>query len=286
LCLLPLRLVASLTGSAELIDPGGVVARRWRVGVLVVAGLTLLHVAGACARGGRLRHFALPFGNPFWIARRLRAGGAYAASREAVLGAVSGLRLPYYSRLGALGALATALWLAVPASLMAAGRRLPVLNLLGALLLGLVALALPFLQARFAAENRFGAMFSRREARLRTFHAPWAYALALALMLTSAVPLYLFKIEIIPQEAAWLPGLVFLAFTFPARLATGWAYGRASRRETPRHWFFRWTGRLAVLPVVAVYVLIVYLSQYTAWRGVWSLYEQHAFLLPVPFLGL
>jgi hypothetical protein len=41
-----------------------------------------------------------------------------------------------------------------------------------------------------------------------------------------------------------------------------------------------------VVPVAAAYVAIVYLSQFTAWRGIWSLYEQHAFLLPVPFLGL
>ena len=122
--------------------------------------------------------------------------------------------------------------------------------------------------------------------RARFKRAPWAFAVALALTFTAALPLYLLKIEMIPRETAWLPGLVFLAFIFPARLLTGWAYSRSSRRERPRHWFFRWTGRLALLPVVGVYVLIVFLSQYTAWRGVWSLYEQHAFLLPVPFLGM
>jgi hypothetical protein len=41
-----------------------------------------------------------------------------------------------------------------------------------------------------------------------------------------------------------------------------------------------------MLPVVGFYLLIVFFSQFTAWRGVWSLYEQHAFLLPVPFLGM
>ena len=39
-----------------------------------------------------------------------------------------------------------------------------------------------------------------------------------------------------------------------------------------------------MLPVVGFYVLIVFFTQYTAWYGKWSLYEQHAFLLPVPFL--
>ncbi len=67
---------------------------------------------------------------------------------------------------------------------------------------------------------------------------------------------------------------------------SGWAYARAERRDRPRHWFWRLTARLAMLPAAAFYVLIVYFTQFTSWHGVASLYEQHAFLLPVPFLGL
>jgi hypothetical protein len=40
-----------------------------------------------------------------------------------------------------------------------------------------------------------------------------------------------------------------------------------------------------MLPIASIYVLIVFLAQYVSWGGFWSLYEQHAFLLPVPFLG-
>ena len=79
--------------------------------------------------------------------------------------------------------------------------------------------------------------------------APWAFAFAFVVTLLFALPLYLLKIEIVPAEAAWLPRLVFIAFIFPARLLTGWAMGRARRRDEPRHWFFRWTGRLPLLPV-------------------------------------
>jgi len=43
---------------------------------------------------------------------------------------------------------------------------------------------------------------------------------------------------------------------------------------------------LLALPVAALYVLVVFFSQYTAWHGVLSLYEQHAFLVPVPFLWI
>ena len=100
------------------------------------------------------------------------------------------------------------------------------------------------------------------------------------------ISLYLLKIEMIPREAAWLPSLVFIAFIFPARLLSGWAFGRSLRRTKPRNWFVRWTARLAMLGVTLAYVVIVYFSQYAAWEGIWSLYEQHAFLLPVPFLGM
>ena len=62
--------------------------------------------------------------------------------------------------------------------------------------------------------------------------------------------------------------------------------GRAAKRSGPRHWFFRWTGRLPLLPAALFYVLVVFFTQYTSWNGVWGLYEQHAFLVPVPFFGL
>jgi hypothetical protein len=63
----------------------------------------------------------------------------------------------------------------------------------------------------------------------------------------------------------------------------GWAYARPTRRDAPRHWLFRWVGRLLILAAVAFYVLIVFFSQHVGWHGVSTLYEQHAFLLPVPF---
>jgi hypothetical protein len=286
LFLLPLQLVSSLANAAQLVDPDGPAARRWKVGLLVATVLVVLHVIGACARGGRVRHFLLPFGNPLWIARRLRRGGAYAEARDAVWAFVASLRLPYYFKLGFLGFVGTMIWLVFPVTLMAAGRSAPVLVLPGVILLGVVVPSLPYLQARFAAENRLGAMFEWRAVRRRYQRAPWAFAFALVLTLVAAVPLYLLKIEMIPRETVWLPSLVFLGFIFPARLLTGWAYGRSLRRWPPRHWFFRWTGRLAILPVAALYLLIVFLSQYTSWHGAYSLYEQHAFLLPVPFLGM
>jgi hypothetical protein len=286
LLLLPLRLIASFARAAQLIDPGGPVARGWTIGLTFCTVLIGLHIVAACSRGARLRYFIWPFGNPFWLVRRLWRGGYYAEARDAAWDFVVALRLPYYFWLGVRGFVGTLLWLVLPVTLIAAGRQVPLLGFVGTLALGFVVLYLPFLQVRFAVENRFRAQFEWLAVRRQFRRAPVAWLCAFLITLAFALPLYLLKIEIVPREAAWLPSLFFVIFIFPARLLTGWAYGRSLRRQQPRNWFFRWTSRLAMLPIAAFYVLIVYLSQYIAWAGIGSLYEQHAFLLPVPFVGL
>jgi hypothetical protein len=287
--LLPVRLVADLAQAAQIIDPDSRVAGAWRGGLLVLIGLTALHIGAACARGGRLRYFLWPF-NFIWLLRRLLRGGYYAEARDAVWDTFVALRLPYCLGLGLRGFIGALAWLVVPITLLAAGW-LPVhgaalAGFVGAALLVAVLAYLPFLQARLAAANRLSAVFEVREVRADFCRAPWAFAFAFVVTLLFALPLYLLKIEFVPREAAWLPSLVFITFMFPARLLTGWALARARRRAAPRHWFFRWTGRLPFLPAAGVYVLVVFFSQYTSWNGVWSLYEQHAFLVPVPFFGM
>jgi hypothetical protein len=286
LSLVPAWLAGSYSRSADLIDPGGRSARNWRVALVVVAVIALLHIAVSCARGGRLRHFLWPLGHPFWLVRRLRQGGLYRAARDGLWEFVADLYIPYFFRLGLVGFLGTLAWLAVPALLIAATGRAPLLGVLGVLLLAVVVPFLPFLQVRYAVEGHASALFSRRAIRDRFRRAPWAFAFSLLVLLLAAIPLYLLKIEMIPREAAWLPSLVFVIFLAPARLLTGWAYARSGRRDRPRHWIFRILGRLAIVPAAALYVLVVFLAQYTSWAGVASLYEQHAFLLPVPFFTM
>jgi len=286
LSLVPAWLARSYTRSAELIDPGGPVAHRWRLGLVVVTVISLMHIAVSCARGGRLRHFLGPLGHPFWLVRRLRRGGLYSELRDGLWEFAAGLRLPYYFRLGLVGFLGTLVWLLVPALLIGATGRAPFLGVLGALSLAVVVPFLPFLQVRYAVEGRARALFSRRAIRDRFQRAPWAFAFSLLVLLLAAIPLYLLKIEMIPREAAWLPSVVFVIFLAPARLLTGWAYARSGRRDRPRHWIFRVLGRLAIVPAALLYVLTVFLAQYTSWGGAFSLYEQHAFLLPVPFFNM
>lgn len=286
LSLLPLWLFNSYAQTAELIEPSGAAAWRWRVAVAVTGGMTFVQILTACARGGRLRHFLWPFGIPGWLIRGVRSGGLYVGARDGFWEFVSALRLPHFFRLGLVVFLGTMAWLLVPATLIASGGQFPLLGFLGAFLLAFVASSLPFLQVRYAVEGNPRALFSLRPVRERFRRAPWAFAFALMVLLLASVPLYLLKIEMIPREAAWLPSVVFVLFLAPAHLLVGWAYARSWRRYRPRHWLIRLLGRLAILPVALFYVLVVVLAQYTSWLGIWSVYEQHAFLLPVPFLNM
>jgi hypothetical protein len=221
----------------------------------------------------------------------LLRGRMYSEARDAVCDFVIGLRLPHYFWLGVRGFAGAVAWLFVPIMLLIGATKLPVglavlAGLIGSLLLTIVLLYLPFMQAHFAAENRFVAMFELGQVRAMFRRAPIAFWFALLITLLFALPLYLLKIEYLPRETLGLPSAVFVAFIFPARVLTGWAVGRARKREKPRFFLFRWMSRLAALPVVGMYVLIVYLTQYLSWYGSWSLLEQHAFMLPAPFLGL
>lgn len=293
LLLLPLRLTADYAYSAAILDPGGRTAILVRIGHFVLMAVLVLHLIFAILRGGRFRDFLNPF-NAIFVLLDLAAGRFYTRKRDAVWDFVVGLRLPYYAMLGGRGFLGTMLWLLLPTTLLAVSRApvpgAPAFGVLGGLLLIPVLVYLPFLQTRFAASGKWSDLFGVMETREEYRHAPWAFAFAFVVSLLFALPLYVLKIETVPQEAEWLPGLVFLLFIAPARLLAGWSLGRARKRmdneRGPRHWFFRWTGRTVFIPIAAFYVLILSFTPYTSWNGLWSLYEQHAFLVPVPYLSL
>lgn len=288
LVLWPVRFVSEMWKDANLIAPESAVTHGWRVGLIVLTFLTVWHIAWACLRGGRLRHFLWPAPVRFW--RWLRTPGKLSRANDAVNRHILGLRLPWYFWLGLRGFAGALVWLIVPVGiLLVATQAQPgpgaVLAVPGIVLLLIVSMHLPFLQTRFALTGRLSAMFEVREVRRLFCRAPLAYWVALFASLLFAIPLYLLKIELTPKELAFLPSLVFVAFIFPARLLTGWAMSRALRHEQPRNFFSRWLGRLAILPVAAVYALFVYLMPFVTWNGATSLLEQHAFLVPAPMMA-
>ncbi len=289
LVILPLQFISNMWYSAWLIDPDSRVTAGWRVALLVATVLGVGHILWAWYRGGRFRHFLWPA--PWRLIRTLFRGGNYVQARDAVWDFVTSLRLPYYFWLGLRGFAGAVAWLFVPILMFMGGTLLPpvpavLVGWLGAICLAFVLIYLPFLQARFAAENRMVVFFELGTVRRLFRRAPIAFWFSLLVTLLFALPLYLLKIEMTPREVAFLPSLMFVAFIFPARVVTGWAISRAARRQQPRWFATRWGARLAAIPVVLFYVLIVFFTRYTSWYGVWSTFEQHAFLVPVPFLGL
>lgn len=289
LVLWPARFVSGMWQDAELIAAGSGKAVGWKIFLIVLTLFTAWHVVWACLRGGKLRHFLWPA--PVRFVRWLLGGAEVGDVRSQVLDYVAGLRLMHYLKLGAKGFAGAVVWLIVPVGILVLASTLSpgagaLLSLLGGGLLFFTAIHLPFLQAYFAMENRFGAMFELRRVRKLFNRAPVAFWVALLVTLLLSLPLYLLKIEFPPKDLAWLPSLLFVLFILPARMLTGWALARAQRREEPRHFFFRWGARLAAIPVAGFYVLFVYLTQYLSWNGPISLLEQHAFLVPAPMLSL
>ena len=289
LVLWPARFVASMGRDAKLIANGSDVANGWRLAFFIIGTLSLAHIIWACLRGGKLRHFLWPAPMRFLI--WLRSQGKLDSIHNGVVDYLRSLRLGHYFRLGTFGFIGGVLWLAIPVGMLIVGAFLPPggavpLGLLGGGLLLFVAMYLPFIQTHYAVENRFGAMFELGRIRELFRHAPIAFWTALFITLLFSLPLYLLKIEFPPKEIAWLPSLFFVAFIFPARILTGWAMGRALKRERYRHFLFRWLARFGIVPIAGFYVLMVYLTQYLSWHGALSLIEQHAFLVPSPLMSL
>jgi hypothetical protein len=246
---LPLYFLSRQAEAARIIDPYGRAARQAEGWLAFLAVLVSLHAVAGLLRGGRTRHFLNPL-NVAWLVTRLFRGGLYAEARDRLWASVAGLRLPYYFWLGVRGFVGAFLWLAVPLALLGQGHRSPALGFVGGCLLAVVVLYVPFLQVRFARDNRLRAF---REFRpiCRAFRgAPLAFALALWVHLLLAIPLYLLKIEVIPRDLVFVEGVLFLARMFPARLLGGWAFARGERRPEPRSGAMRWAGRLVVVPVV------------------------------------
>ena len=286
LLLWPARFVSDIWYTSRLVAPDSPETARWRLLLVVLTIIVLGQISWAWFRGGKLRHFFWPA--PLRLKKELFQRGKYVRCRDAVWEFFASLRLGYYFSLGWWGFVGAVIWLFVPLMLFIGATLLPppmglLSGLAGVVLLFFVFLHLPFLQINFAVEGSLAAMFEIQRIRQLTRRSPLTFCFALTITLLFALPLYLLKIELTPKEVFVLPSLVFVIFIFPARLLTGWALSRAYRHQQDRHLVFRWTSRLLGVSVVAAYILFIFFTRYTSWHGHWSLLEQHAFMVPVPF---
>jgi len=290
LWVLPLRLLTNAAADARLIDPAGRAVGRLDFLVRFFSVAIAAHICFALARGGSFGAFFRPIKNVRWTIQQFRSGGYFERASAEIASFVRGLRLKHHFSLGLRGFLGAFAWLFIPTALFAAANKtegLPIfVTVLGGILLIPILAWVPFLQARFATENRLQAMFELRPIRELFCRAPFAWLLAIIGVYLLSFPLYLLKVVLLPQDAMWFVTLVFIVSIYPARLLAGWAYGRAIRKEH-RAWFgIRWAARTLMIPLLALYIFLLFFTQFVGTHGKGVLFEHHAFLLPSPFLLL
>ena len=283
------RFVADAASDAALIAPRSGVAIAWSIGLTLWCGFVAIHLVLAIARGGRLRLFFWPTPlNGLWLWKRLRRGDYIDVASLAVKEFIAALRLRHHFWLGLRGFVGAFVLLFIPTVLFGALNDTSkpgqiVLTLLGGLLLVLTLGWVPFLQARFAAENRLAAMRELRSIRELFRRTPIIFLLALVVLYALSLPLYLFKLFEVPQDLRWALTPIFIVSIYPAKILIGWAYSRAVKKER-RGWFIvRCVCNVLFLPLLSFYVFMLFFTPAVGAAGRAILFQHHAVLLPWPF---
>lgn len=296
---LPTQLLVHWESVAQLINPGSPQAVVLRFLAIASSLLATIYLLWAWVRGGRPLHYLWP--QPKRFVMEIWRWDTWKEVPDQLWEFTVALELPRLFWLGARGAVGTLIWL-IPGMIIIAANRNGETGLAGLvgglslLAMGAALLYLPMLQAHFAAENRFSALFEVRKIRQHFKAAPWAWFGAMLLgLVVLPVPLYLLKVEATPREVAWLPCIVFVAFILPARIVEGLAMRRARNRIdenglaviSKSRWatLSRFAVRFLMLAVVGTYLAFLTLSQFTSWDGLPTWVEQHAILFPRPFIG-
>jgi hypothetical protein len=279
--------LADLAYSAELIDPGSLRASRMRLAARIVAAVWVVWCAWAVFRGGRWWQFLWPA--PVRFVKTIFRAQTWRDAEDRLWSFVTALRLPHLMKTGFFGTIAALVWLLLPALLMIialtspGGGLLGLIGLVGAVGMWWVLMYLPFLPIQMASEQRFWSAFDRRSVRAAFRRAPFAFLIAVVGLVVLALPLYLLRIEAIPQELLWVLSLIFVVLIFPAKLLAGWALRRSRQKERESHWTLRWIAWVPLVSAIGFYVGFLYLAKFALWEGTASILLQHAFLPPVPF---
>lgn len=285
---LALRLIGNSSANAFIVDPGGAADRRLAAISSIAWAVVTVHLCLALARGGGLLTFVRPIKNARWLMARWQAGDYLETASRHVQSFVDELQPRHHFWLGLRGFAVGMVWLIVPSVLYVAAKEpkggAAIFTVAIGFLLTIVFAWVPFLQARFAAENRFGAGLELRQVKELFRHAPFAFLIATILVYVLALPLYLFKAVQLPSDAQWPITLIFIVSIYPARVVTGWVYHRAvSRREQGlKSWLVtRLLVRYGLIfPLLGIYTAILYFTQFIAQDGKAELIKHHAFLLP------
>jgi len=293
---MPVWLVTDWGYSAELMDPGSVFALRMRVGARVLAVLWVVWSGWAVFRGGRWYHFLWPA--PKLFLRTVFRPDAWRQLEDRWWDLMVSLRIAHLMKLGFYATIGALFWLLIPAALIIVALNggadrtsnssnpeaaLGLIGLIGAISMWWVLQKLPFLQIHMANEGKLRAILDRAAIRHAFRRAPWAFCIAMVVLVLLSIPLYLLRIESIPSQLRWGLAIFFVLFMFPTKLLAGWALRRSRSRTKPVHWFWRWMAWVPMIGSIAIYVGFLYLAKFALWEGAASILLQHAFLPPVPF---
>lgn len=283
------RLVSDAASDAALIAPGSGVAIGWRIFLTALTVFVSIHLVLAIARGGRLRLFFWPTPlNGLWLWKQLRRGDYADMAGAAVRDFIAALRLRHHFWLGLRGFAGAFAWLFIPTVLFGAMSDTSkpgeiILTWFGGLALVVTLSWIPFLQARFAAENRLSAMLELGTIRELFRRTPIVFLLAVVVLYALALPLYLFKSFEVPQDMRWMVTPIFIVSIYPAKIFVGWSYARAVKKDRRGWLIVRWVCNLLLLPVLSFYVVLLFLTPAVGAAGRAILFQHHAVLLPWPF---
>lgn len=288
LWILLIRLVTQASADAALIDPGGPTARFWAIVRIVTSLAVGFHLVATWFSGGAFASFFRPLRNGRRLVAAIRAGTAWQTATEALARVIEAVQPGALFFLGLRGFIGTFLWLVFPTLLFSTLRDTTkpgqvLVTLAGAILLAVVLAWVPFLQARFAAEQRMNVFRDIATVREWWRRAPVVMLLALVILYGLSLPLYMLKIVAAPRDAVLFLTPIFILTIYPARLAVGWATHRALHRPTRRWLLLRWPVAAAVLPLLAIYVFLLFFTPAIDAFGKRALFDHHALLIPTPF---
>ncbi len=287
LWILPLRVLGMNRGDAYFIDPGGSSDQTLSFFAPIIALVVAVHICLSLARGGRLSCFFRPIKNVRWILQRLRYDDYMTHATAGVQDFMRRLRLKHHFLLGLKSFAGAFVWLLIPTILFAASNperpATVLLSIIGGIMLMVVLSWLPFMQARFAVVGRWRAMFDFRTIRRLYGYAPLAWLSTIAVLYTLSLPLFLPKVYLLPQDAMWTITLIFVVTIYPVKVMTGWALHRAVARREPPWYGWRWLSRWVMVPLLGLYVFLLFFTPYISEHAKGVLFENHALLLPVPF---
>lgn len=288
LWLWPIRWITDAAADAQLIAPGTFVPAAWSIAKVMLVSAITIHLILALARGGGFWCFFRPIKNLRWLIGQLRHGTYFDTASLAIKEFVAALKLRHHFWLGLRGFAGAFAWLFIPTvcfgAMQSTQKPGPIfVTLFGGLLLIMTLSWLPFLQAHFAAQNRFAAFRDLKLIREYFRRSPILFFLAIVVLYALALPLYLTKVAVPPRDALWMITPIFIATIYPARIFIGWCYARAARRER-RAWFFiRWPLWAVLTPLLAFYLFLFFFTPAISAYGRRVLFEHHALLLPSPF---